>query len=106
MLSGKADSWGATDCGELLVQCPDRLSVAPGFEFESQPTHVLQVRDDLLTVRERQGVSADLAGIVDVALPDVGSRQRGQQPRPDLDHLRVERPERRFKHLPGVCRTA
>jgi hypothetical protein len=36
------------DCGELLVQLPDRLGVAPRLQVQPEPAHVLEVRRDLL----------------------------------------------------------
>jgi len=65
----------AADLGELLVQLPDRLGVAPRLQVEPQPAHVLQVGRDLLALCQRERVGADAAGLVDVALADV---RRGQ----------------------------
>src|SRR5881396_2105452 len=68
--------------GKLLVQAADGMTVAPGLKLKAELAHVLEVGGDLLPGGEREGVGAELAGLLDVALAYVGGRQGGEQPRP------------------------
>jgi hypothetical protein len=96
-------AWLADRLAHLLPPRPPGQGGTPPLSLEVRLDAVAAVLLDGLSYR-RAGPKT--ARLVDVALVDVGRRQGTQQPRPDLDHLRVERPERRFKHLPGVRRPA
>lgn len=56
-----------------------------------QPAYVLAVRCDLLSSGQVQGLAPETTGLVDVALPDMGSCQGGHQSRPGLDDLGIQR---------------
>jgi hypothetical protein len=47
------------DRGNLLVQLPDRLHVAPWFDVHPETADILEVRRNLLAVRQRERVGAD-----------------------------------------------
>jgi hypothetical protein len=61
----------------------------------------LEVGRDRLAGGEREGVGAELAGRLDVALTDMRGRQGGEQPGPGLERLRVQGGQRRCQHVLG-----
>src|SRR5215218_6012800 len=77
--------------GELVVQLPDRSRLAPGLQLQTEAAYVLEVRCDLLAGGQVQGLAPETTGLVDVALPDMGSCQGGHQSRPGLDDLGIQR---------------
>jgi hypothetical protein len=90
------------DRGELLVQLPDRLDVAPRLQVQTEPAHVLEIGRDLLAVRQRQRFRADAAGFVDLALAAWAMVGAASSRCLVLTHLGMERPKRRLENLPGV----
>jgi hypothetical protein len=52
--------------GELVVQLPDRSRLAPGLQLHTEPAYILEVRCDLLSSGQVQGLAPETTGLVDV----------------------------------------
>src|SRR6266540_3114206 len=81
--------------GQLFIEGADVAAVAPGLKLKAELAHVLEVGGDLLPSGEREGVGAELAGLLDVALAHVRGGQGGEQPGPGLHRLGVQGGQRR-----------